>query len=197
MKPVQTLLLLLFFCLLITSCSNNEAPSKEAITALDLKKGALVSCGAANQQFGTVSFNMSCDEKVKSDFNLAMELLHSFEYDEAEKVFAKIIDQSPNCAMASWGIAMSNFHPLWTPPTEPELKKGLQALQIAKAIGNKSARETGYINAIAQYYDDWKNTDHHTRCLRFEKAMEKLHNDCLSYAVLKNLITNKRSIKSP
>jgi hypothetical protein len=32
--------------------------------------------------------------------------LHSFEYDDAEKVFAKIIDENPECAMAYWGVAM-------------------------------------------------------------------------------------------
>jgi hypothetical protein len=32
---------------------------------------------------------------VKSKFNLAVSLLHSFEYDEAEKVFANIIDEDP------------------------------------------------------------------------------------------------------
>jgi hypothetical protein len=33
---------------------------------------------------------------VKKDFNLAIALLHSFEYDEAEKVFAKSLMKSQN-----------------------------------------------------------------------------------------------------
>ena len=90
------------------------------------------------------------------------------------KEFAKIIDKTPNCAMAYWGVAMCNFHPLWTPPTETELEKGSKAINIAKTITTKSARETGYINAIDLFYKDWNTTDHHTRCIKFEKAMEQL-----------------------
>jgi tetratricopeptide (TPR) repeat protein len=118
---------------------------------------------------------MTSGEKAKKDFNLAVELLHSCEYDEAEKVFAKVIDESPGSAMAYWGVAMSNFHPLWTPPTEEELQKGAKAINIAKAIKTKSDKEAGYINAIGLFYKDWDKTDHPTRCVYFEKAMEQLH----------------------
>ncbi|MEO6289476.1 MAG: hypothetical protein ABIO76_06125 [Ginsengibacter sp.] len=159
----------------ITSCNNNSNPSSEAIKQLNLKRGNVISCGPPDAQFGSVDFDMSCDEKAKKDFNLAIELLHSFEYDESEKVFAKIIDETPNCAMAYWGIAMCNFHALWNPPTEAELEKGSKAIDIAKAITNKSAREAGYINAIGLFYRDWNVTGHHTRCVNFEKAMERLH----------------------
>lgn len=157
------------------SCSNNPAPSKELIDQIKLKRGEVISCGAGDNQFGSVDFEMSCNEKTKKDFNLAIELLHSFEYDEAEKAFAKVIDGTPECAMAYWGVAMSNFHALWTPPTEAELIKGSKAIEIANTITKKTDRESAYINAIGSYYKDWNKTDHHTRCINFEKAMEKLH----------------------
>ena len=163
--------------LLVASCrENNSVPSKESISELNLKRGALISCGATDKEFGTVDFDMSCNEEVKNDFKVAMELLHSFEYDEAEKAFAKIIDKAPDCAMAYWGIAMCNFHPLWEVPTEPDLKKGSKAIEIANSITKKSHRESGYINAIAAYYKDWNKTDPHTRCINFEKAMEGMYN---------------------
>ncbi len=178
MKNLLFKLQLSIFTLLIilVSCNGkNEAPSKELLNEIHLKKGEVVSCGPSDQQFGSVDFEMTCYEKVKEDFNLAIELLHSFEYNESEKVFAKIIDETPECAMAYWGVAMCNFHPLWNPPTEAELQKGSKVIEIAKAIANKSARESGYINAIALFYKDWNKTDHHTRCVNFEKAMEKLY----------------------
>jgi tetratricopeptide (TPR) repeat protein len=112
---------------------------------------------------------------VQENFNLGVKLLHSFEYDEAEKVFATIIDQQPDCAMAYWGVAMSNFHPLWTPPLEAELKKGSKAIEIAQSINDKTEREAAYINAIATFYKDWPTVDHRTRCLSFEKTMEDLY----------------------
>ncbi len=112
---------------------------------------------------------------MKNTFNLAMALLHSFEYDEAEKVFTKIIDQEPGCAMAYWGVAMCNYHPLWAPPGPAELAKGAKVIELAESLNRIPERESGYIQAIAVYYKDWDKADQHTRCIRYEKAMEKLY----------------------
>jgi hypothetical protein len=162
---------------IIVACQGNSAkPSTELIDQLDLKTGPLISCGPANKEFGIVDFEMTCNEAVNKDFNIAVELLHSFEYDESEKAFTKIINESPQCAMAYWGVAMCNFHPLWEPPTETDLKKGAKAIAIAKSISKKSERESGYINAIAAYYEDWEKLNPRIRSANFEKAMEQLHN---------------------
>lgn len=170
---------LIFFLLTIMlfACAGNKNnPSKESISQLNLKRGELISCGSPGKEFGTVDFEMSCDNNVKTDFNLAIELLHSFEYDESEKVFAKIIDEAPECAMAYWGVAMCSYHPLWEPPSEADLKKGEEAITIAKSITKKSEKESAYINAIAAYYNDWEKTNPLARSINFEKAMEQLHN---------------------
>ncbi|MBC7829961.1 MAG: tetratricopeptide repeat protein [Chitinophagaceae bacterium] len=164
--------------LTLLSCgAKNNNPKKEAINAINLKRGDLVLCGKSDNQLGTVAFESSCSEKGKKDFNLGIALLHSFEYDEAEKVFAKIIDEDPECAMAYWGVAMSNYHPLWAPPTLPELEKGAKAIAIAQSLTKKSKKESAYIDAIGLFYKDWNKTDHRTRAVNFEKAMEKLHTD--------------------
>ncbi|HEX2608006.1 MAG TPA: tetratricopeptide repeat protein [Flavisolibacter sp.] len=160
----------------LVSCNEKkEAPAPALIEGLSLKRGSLIACGAPEGKFGTVQFETSCGAEVKGDFNLAVDLLHSFEYDEAEKVFARIIDKEPSCAMAYWGVAMSNFHALWTPPNEAELKKGSKAIALARSIKSKTKREAAYIDAIAAYYTGWETTDHKTRALRFEKAMEQLY----------------------
>lgn len=181
MEKLPKIFLQLLFILSIyglTSCKGkNAGPSKEAIDQLNLKSGGIISCGPPDKQFGTVVFETSCGEKVKDDFNLAVELLHSFEYDESEKVFAKIINEAPDCPMAYWGVAMCNFHPLWTPPTAAELQKGAKAIEIAKSLTSKTKRESEYIDAIGEFYKDWNRKDHNTRCINFEKAMEKLYND--------------------
>lgn len=179
MKQLIHISMRFFFILLTTSiisCNNkNSTPSNELIKQLNLKRGDVISCGPPDAQFGSVDFDMTCNKKAKKEFNLAIELLHSFEYDESEKAFAKIIDETPDCAMAYWGVAMCNFHALWTPPTEVELIKGAKAIEIAKSITKKSVRESAYINALGLFYKDWNTTDHHTRCVNFENAMEKLH----------------------
>jgi len=170
-------LLIFFVATIVLACGgNNATPSKELINELHLKSGKLISCGPPEKEFGTVDFEMTCNKKVKDDFNVAVELLHSFEYDESEKVFAKIIDESPNCAMAYWGVAMCSFHPLWEPPTEADLKKGAEAIAIANSITGKSERESAYINAVAAYYKNWnKKIEPQQRALNFEKAMEQLY----------------------
>ena len=142
---------------------------------MDLKSGQVISCGPPEKEFGLVDFDMTCDEKIKPDFNTAVELLHSFEYAESEKVFAKIIETAPECAMAYWGVAMCSFHPLWEPPTDADLKKGAKAIEIGNRIAKKSQRETDYISAVAAYYKDWSTTKPDGRAQNFEKAMQQLH----------------------
>ena len=83
----QSFLLGSFCCLF--ACKEKNTPSKELIAGIDLKKGDLIVCGPADKQFGTVVFETSCPEAVKEDVNLGVKLLHSFEYDEAEKVFVR------------------------------------------------------------------------------------------------------------
>jgi hypothetical protein len=168
--------LIIFILLLQVSCKMKDKNiSPEEIKAINLKRGEIVLCGPADKQFGTVQFDISCTKDVKSTFNLAMALLHSFEYDEAEKVFTKIIDKEPGCAMAYWGVAMCNYHPLWAPPGPVELAKGAKVIELAESLHRIPERESGYIHAIAEYYKDWDKADQHTRCIRYEKAMEKLY----------------------
>jgi tetratricopeptide (TPR) repeat protein len=168
----------ILFLLILLSCRDkNKTQVTKSIDAIDLKRGELVSCGPPGKEFGSVEFETSCSQKIKKDFNLAIALLHSFEYDEAEKVFAKIIDEEPGCAMAYWGVAMCSYHPLWTPPTPPELIKGAKAIAIAQSLKQKSKRESDFIEALALFYKDWDKLDYQARCILFEKAMEKTYKE--------------------
>ena len=149
-------------------------PADEVINAIDLKKGRnVLLCGPPDKQFGSVEFETSCSEKVKKDFNLAIALLHSFEYDEAEKVFAKIINEEPACAMAYWGVAMSNYHPDWAPAHPTRTRKRGQIIP-SHSLRQKSKRESDYIEAIALFYKDRDTVDHHTRASALKKQWKKL-----------------------
>jgi len=167
------------FCLIfliMLSCKSKESTEDSTLNSLDLKKGEVISCGPQEGEiFGTVSFSSTVPSDLQKDINTAVALLHSFEYDEAEKMFSKVIDKAPDCAMAYWGVAMSNFHPLWVPPTSPELQKGMQAIKIARSIKNKTKREADYIEAMGQFYDNAEHSDHRTRILKFEIAMESIY----------------------
>jgi predicted Zn-dependent protease len=172
------LIAFVFPLLILASCrEKNTGPSQEIINEINLKRGDVISCGPPDKEFGSVEFETSCSGKTKKDFNLGIALLHSFEYDEAEKVFAKIIDEDPGCAIAYWGAAMCNYHELWAPPSQSELKKGAELIALAQSITQKSKIESGYIEALALFYKDWENTDHRTRSVNYEKAMEKLYAD--------------------
>lgn len=145
------------------------------LESIALSRGDITLCGSGADQFGSVEFNAACSDANAPDFNLAMALLHSFEYTEAEKVFAKIIDNDPQCVMAYWGVAMCNFHPLWVPPTPADLEKGSKIIALGRSIiRNQSSRGSDYLEAIASIYDNWNTIDHRTRLLKFEKASKDL-----------------------
>jgi hypothetical protein len=125
MRKVIIRLVVGAFVLFVLSCKGKVAgPGKEAIAGLKLDSGKAISCGPADEQFGAVEFENSCSRKERASFNRGIELLHSFEYEEAEKAFATVIYDNPGCAMAYWVVAMCNYHLLWTPPTAAKLKKG-------------------------------------------------------------------------
>ncbi len=167
----------IYLFLSLFSCKDKTGTTQIAdISSLDLKKGEIISCGPEDGEiFGSVSFTASVPDSLKKDFNIAIALLHSFEYDQSEKMFAKIIDRSPDCAMAYWGVAMSNFHTLWSPPTQSELQKGAKAIELARSINNKTKRESDYIEALAKFFENAGQTDYHSRLLSFENGMEKLY----------------------
>jgi tetratricopeptide (TPR) repeat protein len=176
-KKLGTIQIFCFSLLLmVISCNRkSKTPTSETINTINLKRGDVISCGPPDKEFGLAVLETSCSEKVKNDFDLAIALLHSFEYDEAEKVFANIIDKEPDCAMAYWGVAMCNYHPLWDPPAPSEFEKGAKAITIAQTIKQKSKIEKDYVDAMALFYKDWSTTDHRTRSMGFKNAMEKIY----------------------
>jgi hypothetical protein len=176
-KITRVLPFLLCLYLDFSCTGKNSIPSSATITDIHLKSGDIVSCGPPDKEFGQVHFQTSCSKEVEKEMDLGLSLLHSFEYDESEKAFARVIDKAPGCAMAYWGVAMSNYHPLWAPPAKDELEKGAKAIAAARSITEKSKRESEYIDAIEAFYKGWDTTDHRTRTLNYSKVMEKLYAD--------------------
>lgn len=129
----------------------------------------------ASEKLGDVSFSVSCTPAAQKQFNHAVAWLHSFEYEEAEKAFTQVATTDPRCGMAYWGVAMTNFHPLWAPPTADELKRGWTAVEKAKEIGAGTQRERDYIKAIETFYKDADKIDHRTRTFAYNDAMKQLY----------------------
>jgi tetratricopeptide (TPR) repeat protein len=102
---------------------------------------------------GKVDFAISCEPSVQSEFSRGVALLHSFFYEEARRVFTSVAERDPKCAMAQWGIAMTWWHPIWTPPTPDEMSAGKAAIEKAMAMDAGTDRERGFITALNVYYN--------------------------------------------
>jgi hypothetical protein len=131
--------------------------------------------GPAGGKLGTVKFPTSCDQSVQKDFERAVAMLHSFWYDESEKAFTAVATKDPECAMAYWGVAMSLHHPLWAPAGAAVLEKGSAAVTKARAAKKQTARERGYIDAIARVYEGDEKRSFDDRNKAWAAAMEEVH----------------------
>jgi len=172
MKSLKTKLVLPYLILLICTASCNNKSPNPALASIDFQRGELLLCG--DGQFGELKFSLSCNYETRETFDLAVALLHSFQYTEAEKAFVKVIDADPNCPMAYWGVAMSIYHAAWFPPSEEDLIKGEKVLKIAKEL-SMDDKQRDYINAIDVFYTDSENIDHNTRAKSFENKMESIY----------------------
>jgi tetratricopeptide (TPR) repeat protein len=76
--------------------------------------------------------------------------------------------------MAYWGVAMSNFHPLWYPPTAAEAGRAQSALEQAKAHPAKTERERAYVAAMDAFFRGFKPEEHKQRAQAYAQAMEQL-----------------------
>src|SRR5213594_4398544 len=102
---------------------------------------------------GKVEFPISCASSVQSEFSRGVALLHSFFYEEARRVFTSVAERDPKCAMAQWGIAITWWHPIWTPPTSDEMRAGKTSIEKAMAMNAGTDRERGFITALNVYYN--------------------------------------------
>lgn len=172
MKILKTVLVAMCFIGVFFSLGCKNKGSNPALASINLLRGDLLLCG--DGQFGELKFSLSCNYETRAAFDLAVALLHSFQYAEAEKAFVKVLDEDPNCPMAYWGVAMSIYHAAWFPPTNEGLIKGSKILKVANGL-SMDDKQRDYINAIGAFYTDWETSDHKTRAKRFEKKMEQIY----------------------
>jgi hypothetical protein len=102
-------------------------------------------------------------------------MVHSFFYPETVKAFTALANAEPSCAMAFWGIAISQRpNPLIVPLPADLLKAGWEAIDRARAAATKTSRERDWIEALAVYFKDYRTVDQRTRTLAYEAAMARL-----------------------
>ena len=142
----------------------------------------LCSAGVAahegDDKLGKVTFPISCDPAVQSEFDSGVAMLHSYWFNTAGKVFKTVAQRDPGCAMAYWGIAMDLLgNTLASPPQAKDAQAAWEALEKARAIGAKTQRERDWIEAISAYYRDYDKLPLGTRLAAYNRAMEAMARD--------------------
>lgn len=126
-----------------------------------------------NQRLGDVQFSISCNESAKGDFNFAVAQLHSFQFSGAIDSFNAVLQEDPTCAIAYWGIALSD----WSNPFAPgkkdptQLQLGRQSAERGIALGAKTERERDYLSAVGKLYSNYENTSQQARLLAYRDSM--------------------------
>ena len=134
--------------------------------------GAHGSSGA----LGTVEFPVSCSARAQESFTRGVALLHSFTYEESAEAFRDAAAKDAGCAMAHWGLAMTEYHQMWPPYAGPaELKRGSAEIEAARALKPPTGREKNYVAALGVFYDGWEQRGHAVRAEAYRNAMQCLH----------------------
>ena len=103
--------------------------SRLTCALLGLFTGLIVSGSAASHDeadhVGKVHFSISCGDEAQRGFDYALAMLHSFWFPQCINAFTDLTKAQPSCAMAYWGLAMSQrTNPLTGEPSRENTKRG-------------------------------------------------------------------------
>ena len=129
--------------------------------------------GMAGSNVGTVSFDTSCNPAVKDGFNHAVAELHSFWFPEARAGFEAVLKDDPACAIAYWGIALTHWGNPFAGLRSPQaIGAGKAVIEKGQATGSPTARERGYIDAVAGLFSSADPGTQRARIVAYEGATE-------------------------
>ena len=125
------------------------------------------------EKLGAVHFVTSCNEGAQKEFERAVALLHSFQFNHAIQGFNTVLTSDATCGIAHWGIALSQ----WSNPFVPgmkdkgQLQAGRESAERGKAAGAKTERERAYIAAVGKLYSNFESTPQQARLIAYRDAM--------------------------
>jgi hypothetical protein len=128
------------------------------------------------EKLGAVHFATSCNAEAQKQFDRAVALLHSFQFNHAIQGFNTALKNDPTCAIAHWGIALSQ----WSNPfaagmkDNSQLRAGRESAERGRVAGAKTERERAYVAAVASLYSNFESTPQQARLLAYRDAMEGL-----------------------
>ncbi len=130
-----------------------------------------------DEHVGNVNFPTSCSAQAQPSLEKGLALLHSFQYSESEQSFGEAAQRDPQCAIAYWGKAMSQFYLLWDFPDDKQLAEGRKNVELAQKAGEQSPREREYIAAAAAFFNSDSKLSHADRTKLYVDAMARLYAD--------------------
>jgi hypothetical protein len=131
---------------------------------------------SGREHYGSVHFPISCSQDAQRQFDRAVAILHSFFYPETVKAFSAIAQAEPSCAMAYWGVAISQRpNPLVPPFSHEALQAGWDAIEKARSARAPTQYERDWIEALSVFFEHYDALDQKTRTEKYEAAMAKLH----------------------
>lgn len=130
---------------------------------------------AQDREYGVVDFSTSCSPEAQEAFDTGLALLHHMMYGQAVEHFERSAEHDPSCAMAHWGIAMTQLRPLWAPPTEEEFERGRSAVKEAQSLEASTDREQAYIEALDAYYTTAAESTHRKGVQDWSTALQGVH----------------------
>ena len=128
------------------------------------------------EKLGAVHFATSCNGAAQNDMNRSVALLHSFDFSRAVDSFNAALGKDATCAIAYWGIALSD----WGNPFAPGiidkrlLQLGRESVERGEILGAKTDRERAYLAAVSNLYRDFESTPQQGRLLAYRNAMGDL-----------------------
>jgi tetratricopeptide (TPR) repeat protein len=136
--------------------------------------------GAAPDQIGSASvrFDNSCAPAVRDDVNKAVAFYHSFWFPEAIRMFESVGQRDPACALAWWGIAMSQWGNPYAGLKSAEIvQRGKATVEKGRTVGSPSSRERALLEAVGILYSSPDPATHRDRVVRYEDAMRRVAAD--------------------
>ncbi len=150
---------------LILGCSQNSdmEAAKESASDMPVESESVSGTSAGESDgpkfdllttpVGDVDFPTTCNAEAGQLVERGVALMHNMMYTEAQFVFSMADDADSDCAMAYWGQAMTQIHPLWRDNlTAEEYSRGLELTQRAQSIGKITDREKYYFKATEAFY---------------------------------------------
>ncbi len=128
----------------------------------------------SDHDHGVVDFRTTCKPMAQMKFKHGLGMLHHMMYEQSYDIFLEAAAADPDCAMAYWGIAMTQLNPLWAPPTEQQFEKGWQAINKAASVGDPSTRERDHIEALLAYYETTRESGYRKGLKAWEHSLEEL-----------------------